>query len=68
MKTLSCKDVGIACDFVARGNTVDEVLRKATEHGKKVHAMKDTDLTPDKIEKIKTLIHEEGTQQQQSSF
>ena len=37
MKVLACKDVGVNCDFQARGRTVDEVIRKATEHAKKDH-------------------------------
>jgi len=34
-KVLKCKDVGVDCDFVARGKTEDEVLKKASEHAKK---------------------------------
>ncbi len=40
MKTLSCKDVGVNCDYKARGRTVNEVLKKATEHAKKDHNIK----------------------------
>ena len=36
-KVLKCKDVGVDCDFVARGKTDDEVLKKASEHAKKDH-------------------------------
>jgi len=36
-KVLRCKDVGINCDFVARGKTVDEVLKIAAEHAKSDH-------------------------------
>jgi len=36
-KVLRCKDVGINCNFVARGKTVDEVLKKAAEHAKSDH-------------------------------
>ena len=34
-KMLRCKDVGVDCDFVARGKTEEEVLKKAAEHAKK---------------------------------
>ncbi|MEW6571976.1 MAG: DUF1059 domain-containing protein [Nitrospirota bacterium] len=39
-KVLRCKDVGVDCDFVAKGNTEDEVLKKAAEHARKYHAIK----------------------------
>lgn len=64
MKTVSCKDAGVACNFVAQGKTDEEVLSKMTEHGKKVHGMKDADFTPEKVKKFKALIHEENPQQQ----
>lgn len=34
MKTISCRDAGVDCDFVARGNTADEVMKTASEHGR----------------------------------
>lgn len=37
MKALSCKDIGQNCDYQARGKTVNEVIRKATEHARKDH-------------------------------
>ena len=59
MKTLACKDAGSNCNFVARGNTEQEVLAQVTEHGKKAHGMKAKDFTPDKIRMFQKLIHEE---------
>ena len=38
MKSLACKDLGMQCDFVATGNTVEEVKQKAMVHAQKVHA------------------------------
>lgn len=40
MKVLACKDVGVNCDYEARGMTVDEVLKKAAEHARKDHDIK----------------------------
>lgn len=41
MKTLSCADIGIKnCNFVARGNSDDDVIAKAMEHGISAHADK----------------------------
>ncbi len=34
---LSCRDMGIDCDFTARSKSEDEVLRKMQDHGCKVH-------------------------------
>jgi len=34
-KVLSCKDLdpSVECDFTARGKTMEDVMRKAAEHG-----------------------------------
>ena len=40
MKALGCKDVGLNCKFVAKGETVNEVLKKATEHAREHHGIK----------------------------
>ncbi len=38
MKTLSCKDIGTpTCDFVAVGETDDEVLDKMMDHAEMEH-------------------------------
>ena len=31
-KILRCRDVGVDCDFMMRGATVEEVMEKAKEH------------------------------------
>ncbi len=38
MKTLNCKDVSGMCDFVATGETNEEVKQKLAEHGMEAHA------------------------------
>jgi predicted small metal-binding protein len=38
MEKFACKNLGIACDFVVTGATKEEVLKKAMEHGGKMHA------------------------------
>ncbi len=40
MKVLACKDVGVDCDYQARGKTPAEVLRKASVHAHKDHNIK----------------------------
>jgi len=37
MKTLACKDMGSNCDFVAKGNTVEEVKSNMMNHVKMEH-------------------------------
>lgn len=39
MKTLSCRDMGSNCPFIAKGETVDEVIRKMADHHKTEHPM-----------------------------
>jgi len=56
MKTLSCKDVGVNCDYQARGKTVDEVLKKATEHAKKDHNIKK--VTREYLDSWRTKVHD----------
>ncbi len=38
-KKLTCRDVGVDCDFVACGKTEEEVFQKAKEHGRTAHNM-----------------------------
>ena len=40
-KVISCKDAGVDCDFVARGETEEELFRNALEHGRTFHGMKE---------------------------
>lgn len=37
---LCCRDVGVDCDFTARGETIQEVIEKCTEHAVNEHGMK----------------------------
>jgi predicted small metal-binding protein len=45
MKTLSCRDAGCDCDYVAKGETEEDVLRDAAQHGMKEHGKTDNDMT-----------------------
>ena len=38
-KVIRCKDIGVDCDFEARGETVEEILVKCAEHGRDVGGM-----------------------------
>lgn len=57
VKMLRCRDVGILdCDFVARGNTEKEIMRKVAEHAKKAHGI--SEISPDLAAKVKGAIKE----------
>jgi predicted small metal-binding protein len=56
-KILECAkvDPSSGCQFVARGETVEEVLQKAGEHAKE-HGLRE--VTPELIDQIKANIHD----------
>jgi predicted small metal-binding protein len=43
-KEMRCADLGMDCGYVARGETEDEVMQQAAQHGKQAHGMTDEDL------------------------
>ena len=58
--TLSCKDAGMECPFVAYGNTYEEVIHEATAHVNAVHGVTDEQLPDTKfMEETKKLIKRE---------
>ena len=57
MKVVKCRDVGVDCDFVARGQTEQEVMRKCEEHARTEH---DMDPIPAELAvKVKAAIRDE---------
>lgn len=58
MLSLNCKEMGTApdCNYVAKGNTEDEVLKDGFEHASKAHGMKAEDMTPQMRQKAVSLI------------
>lgn len=57
MKVLRCRDVGVDCDYQARGRTSGDVLKKASEHAKKDHNIKR--VTKDYLDSWRKKIHDE---------
>ena len=57
-KVLACRDVGVNCDEVIRGQDETEILRKAAEHAKGCH--NNVQLTPEIQAKLKAAIKDEG--------
>ena len=56
-KVLQCRDLGMQCDFQARGETEQEVMQKAAEHAKSAHKI--DEITPDLAARVKSAIHDE---------
>jgi len=56
-KVLKCRDVGVDCDFVARGATTEEVLAKAKDHACSDHGF--ASIPPELAEKVVAAIHDE---------
>ncbi len=57
MKVLECAkvDPSSGCNYVVRGDTVEEILRNAADHAKK-HGIRE--VTPELIERVKANIRD----------
>ncbi len=56
-KTICCRDVGVDCDFVVRGETEEEIMKKVAEHAQKEHGMKE--IPQELVERVREAIHNE---------
>ena len=56
-KVLRCRDVGMDCDFVARGETEEEILKQAAEHAGATHGL--TEMSDEVLAKVRAAIHDE---------
>ena len=54
---VKCRDVGVDCDFVARGQNAQEVMKKCVEHARQEHGMQE--IPAELAAKVKAAIHEE---------
>jgi predicted small metal-binding protein len=57
-KVVRCRDVGVDCDFVARGETDEDVLRQCAEHGRSAHNM--NELPAELAAKVRSAIRDEA--------
>ena len=55
MKELRCRDAGLDCDFVAQGESVDDVMQKAVVHGSVEHQM---EASPELLEMAKMFVRD----------
>ena len=57
MKSMKCRDLGMDCNFVATGETVDEVKNKAFDHARTVHAEMFKDMnTPQQMADMEMMV------------
>ena len=57
-KTVSCRDIGADCDFVARGDSEEEVLRQVAEHAHTDHKM--IEIPAEVVDKVRAAIRDEA--------
>ncbi len=58
-KIVSCRDVGVDCDFVAKGETEQDILQQCTEHARSAHNM--TEIPAELVDKVRGAIRDEAT-------
>lgn len=56
-KVLSCRDVGVDCDFVARGESEDDVMNQIRDHAMLDHNM--SSIPSDISDRARKAIHDE---------
>ncbi len=55
MLTVSCRDVGMDCDYICKGETEEEIMKNAEQHAVQDHHYKAEDImTPELQQKIVT--------------
>jgi predicted small metal-binding protein len=57
-KTVSCRDVGMDCDFVAKGETNEDIMQQAAEHARTAHNM--AEIPPEVVDKVRGAIRDEA--------
>ncbi|HEU4700268.1 MAG TPA: DUF1059 domain-containing protein [Gemmatimonadales bacterium] len=56
MKEMRCRDVGMDCDFVARGKDENDVMHQAAEHARTRHNLHH--IPPELASRVRSAIHE----------
>ena len=56
-KIIRCRDIGMDCDFEARAETEEELLKKVAEHAGTTHNM--TEISEDVLSKVRAAIQDE---------
>lgn len=50
--TLACKDTGTDCPYVARSETIEELMEDIVKHAKEVHGYTDEQINDPKMQEI----------------
>lgn len=56
-KSISCRDVGVDCDFTAKADTVEELMQKTAQHAKEAHGY--DSIPPELAPKVQAAIRDE---------
>jgi predicted small metal-binding protein len=56
-KVVSCRDLGVDCDFVGRAETEKELLEKCAAHARTAHNMQE--IPPELVAKVRASIRTE---------
>jgi predicted small metal-binding protein len=55
-KSISCRDVGLDCDFKAQAETMEELMQKCSAHAKSSHGI--DKIPPELAEKVKAAVRD----------
>jgi len=55
-KSISCRDVGVDCDFQATGETVEDVMHQCADHAKSAHGI--DEIPPELAQKVQAAIRD----------
>jgi len=56
-KTISCRDVGVDCDFMAKADTLDELMQMTAKHAKEAHGF--DSIPPELVPVVQAAIRDE---------
>jgi predicted small metal-binding protein len=51
--SVTCRQVGLDCDFISKGESEDETMKNALQHFWEIHAIKPEEMTSEMRIKIK---------------
>jgi predicted small metal-binding protein len=57
MKRLACRDIGLDCDYIIKGETEEDIIKNAVQHAWEIHAIKPEEMTSEMKVRIKDNIH-----------
>jgi predicted small metal-binding protein len=57
MKRLGCRDIGLDCDYIIKGETEEDIIKNAVQHAWEIHAIKPEEMTSEMKVRIKDNIH-----------